>query len=158
MSDCNYEQDQCCLPRLMPGFALCLSPLQHQVTQERAVEDLDKSLGATTHLVETLCKHVALLHEKVEAATTAAAQAAAGSPKSVDMPAVKAAAVAEMQEGSWSYFDILKEILSTIKFLATNATGYFDEALAEQLWDTLMVNAPCGEDQLHMAIVSCWQH
>lgn len=123
------------------------------MTREGALEDLDKALGVTQHLADTVCSRVAALQEKLDAAVAAAG----GNEQDVsaaDLAAIKLAAMAELEEGSWSYADILKELLATLKFLASIASGYFDEALAQQLWDMLMVNARCGEDQYSATQVS----
>lgn len=68
--------------------------------------------------------------------------------------AVRQAALDVLSEGGWSYMDIVKEYMTTLRVYAVNATVYFEGKLAERLWDTLMVKPPNKEDMLPATQVS----
>jgi hypothetical protein len=116
-------------------------------TMQRAVEDLEQHHSLSTVLVNRLCKRVDQARAAVAAARTQAAAAGAVQPSSNE--GLQQAAVEPLWEGCWSYSDVLREYLLTLRYLSLHSNTYFDGQLAERLWDTLMVDPPCREDQLH---------
>lgn len=121
--------------------------------RDRAVDDLINKHGVVQHLVDTVCARVSAVRDKIAAtaATAAAGDGDAGGPDGgpdATAAAIRAAAVAELDDGAWSYADVIKEMMLSLRMLANWSTSYFPDGLAERLWDTLMVDAPCGEDQL----------
>jgi hypothetical protein len=118
------------------------------------VDDLETKHAAISHLVKTVCDRVYDLREKIESTEAAAAATAAanGSSSDSDLASIKAAAMAELGEGTWSYAEIVDAYLVLLKDMATYATNYFSEALAGQLWSALMMNPPSW-DHLDQALV-----
>jgi hypothetical protein len=130
--------------------------VQSLITRQKAVDDLETKHAAISHLVKTVCDRVYDLREKIEEGTEAAAAAATaaanGSSSDSDLASIKAAAMAELGEGAWSYAEIVDAYLVLLKDMATYATNYFSEALAGQLWNALMMNPPSW-DHLDQALV-----
>lgn len=139
----------CCLPVYVDVFHA-----QGMITRGHVADDLESKHRVVTSLVHSLCSRVSELRQKIAAATAAAAaggnDAAAGS---ADAAAIKAAALAEMQEGSWGHSAIVKETLTMLRILASNSSSYFPEELPAQLWDALMLDPPNREDHLPATLV-----
>ncbi|WIA22029.1 hypothetical protein OEZ85_004379 [Tetradesmus obliquus] len=119
-------------------------------TMQRAVDDLDQQHSLSTVLVKRLCSSV----DQARAALAAAREAAAAAPANAaaqqqpDEEALQLAAMESLRQGAWSYSEVLREHLLTLRYLSLHSNSYFDGRLAERLWDTLMVDPPCREDAL----------
>lgn len=117
---------------------------------QRAVDDLDQQHSLSTVLVKRLCSSV----DQARAALAAAREAAAAAPANAaaqqqpDEEALQLAAMESLRQGAWSYSEVLREHLLTLRYLSLHSNSYFDGRLAERLWDTLMVDPPCREDAL----------
>jgi hypothetical protein len=119
------------------------------ITRSSVADELENKHKVVTNLVHSLCSRISELQQKITAATAAAAGGGDnGAAAGVDAAAIKAAALAEMQEGSWGHAAIVKEYLTMLRTLAANSTSYFPEELPAQLWDALMVSPPDGEDHM----------
>jgi hypothetical protein len=139
---CNYVQTQTLKQktRKLPNM-------------QRAVEDLERDHSFSATLVNRLCSRVEKARQALAAARAEAAAAAAGAAaaaKAAPQPeeALQLAAMESLRDGCWSYSDVLRELLQTLRIFSLHSNTYFDGRLAEQLWDTLMVNPPCREDTL----------
>eukprot|EP00775_Hariotina_reticulata_P001572 gene1572-1911_t len=132
------------------------------ISQERAVDKLDGELSFHTKLVDAICRLVDNAHQAVDNAMVDISlqrQAAddANPLQAVDpsqqqaVKDIRAAAieqaVAIAGEGPWSYYDVLREHMLTLKTFAGASGNYFLLELAEQLWDKLLANPACAEDQ-----------
>jgi hypothetical protein len=120
-------------------------------TMQRAVEDLEQDHSFSTNIVNRLCKRVEKARAAIAAAraeAAAAADAAGGAAQPLSEEALQQAAMESLREGCWSYSDVLREYMMTLRYLSLHSNTYFDGRLAERLWDTLMVNPPCREDTL----------
>lgn len=137
---------------------LLLLLLQHVLTSNKCVDQLDTLHKVNTRLVAAVSALVGELRTKVAAAITAAAGgsssdgSAGGGGGATDAASITAAAMAELGEGSWTYGDIMREYIFTLKLMASYCSDYFPEGLASQLWDALMVDAPTW-DHLGAAVV-----
>jgi hypothetical protein len=133
-------------------------------TMQRAVEDLEQDHSFSSTLVNRLCSRVDNARQVLAAARAEAAAAtepgAATAPQ-LSEEALQQAAMESLREGCWSYSDVLRELLQTLRVFSLHSSTYFDGRLAERLWDTLMVNPPCREDTLQATQVRgelCSEH
>jgi hypothetical protein len=141
---------------------LCHLKGEKLFSQERAVERLDAEMTFNSKLVEAICKLVDDSHRAVDNAvmdnTMQQQAAAAANQLPAEDPSqhlaaqdIRAAAVEQAVsvagEGSWSYYDVLREHMLTLKTFAVASANYFPLELAEQLWDKLLANPACAEDQ-----------
>lgn len=144
---------------------LLLLLLQHGLTSNKCVDQLDNLHKVNTKLVDAVSTLVRELRTKVAAAIMAAAggsssNGSAGSGGAADAASVTSSAMAELGEGSWTYGDIMREYIYILKLMASYCSDYFPEGLAAQLWDALMVDAPTW-DHLGAAAVRagrCGRH
>jgi hypothetical protein len=100
------------------------------------VRRLDKSVQVFQLLTTTVC-------DRVEAARAAVAAA-----QPLSRAAAAAAAMSQLGQGVWSYAAVVCEVVLTLKDLCLASEDFMDNGIALQLWDALMVDPPCGEDQL----------
>lgn len=159
---CPCLATRCCL---LPLLLLLL--LQHALTSNKCVDQLDNLHKVNTRLVGAVSTLVGELRAKVAAAITAAAGSssngngsAGGGGGATDAASITAAAMAGLGEGSWTYGDIMREYIYALKLTASFCSDYFSEGLAAQLWDALMVDAPTW-DHLGAAAVRaglCLRH
>lgn len=132
----------------------CSLALQEVSLLEQVVDQfVDK--GLMTMLVGSLCNKVAAARKAVATAkseqldnTKTALTAGRDPDDEAAAAAVTEAAIATLADGSWSYIEVLREILLTLRVFASAASTYFEGKLAEKLWHALMVNPPYHEDQL----------
>jgi hypothetical protein len=137
-------------------IAMCVYVCHAQgvITRGDVADDLESKHKVVTSLVHSLCSRVSELRQKIAAATAAAAAGVSDpAAASVHAAAIKAAALAEMHEGSWGHAAIVKETLTMLRLLAHNSSSYFPEQLPAQLWDALMLDPPNGEDDLPATLV-----
>jgi hypothetical protein len=135
--------------------------VQSLITRQKAVDDLETKHGAMTYLVKTVCDRMADRYNEFDqvselrkevATGTKAAAAPSDSSSDSDPASIRAAAMAQLREGAWSYAEIVDAYLVLLKDMATYATSYFAEALAGELWDAIMIKPPCW-DHLEPALV-----
>ncbi|KAF6260179.1 hypothetical protein COO60DRAFT_1700419 [Scenedesmus sp. NREL 46B-D3] len=140
------------LLRLLPDEAAIKQKTRKLPTMQRAVEDLEERHALSTALVDRLCRRVEQARQALAAARTEAAAAAPAAAGAAVLPlseeVLQQAAMESLREGCWSYPDVLREYLQTLRQVALHSNSYFDGRLAERLWDTLMVDPPCKEDTL----------
>lgn len=130
----------------------CWVHLQGACDRGVAIDVLQKKQNVLNHLVETVCNLVSQLRQKIAAGTQAAAcESSSSGGAATDAATIQAEALAELGQGSWTYTEILREYILTLKLLASFEIEYFPEDLAGQLWDALM-NAPT-KDHMTAALV-----
>lgn len=140
----------CMVPMLL--LNCCRVHPQGACDRGAAIDVLQKKQNVLNHLVETVCNLVSQLRQKIAAGTQAAAcESSSSGGAATDAATIQAEALAELRQGSWTYTEILREYILTLKLLASFEIEYFPEDLAGQLWDALM-NAPT-KDHMTAALV-----
>lgn len=99
------------------------------LTRTKAVDALNGKFDVLELLVSKLCLFVNRAH----AAISRDHSVAGGIPPG---------------QGSYTYYQIVEEYIRLISFLAECQTPYFPRALADRLWEALVLNSVAVQDQM----------